>query len=29
MMLDHISNAGLADPNEGMDNVGIRYGFRF
>jgi len=29
VMLDHISNAGLADPNEGMDNVGIRYGFRF
>jgi lipid A 3-O-deacylase len=29
VMLDHISNAGLASPNEGMDNVGIRYGFRF
>ena len=29
VMLDHISNAGLANPNEGMDNVGIRYGFRF
>ena len=29
VMLDHISNAGLANSNEGMDNVGIRYGFRF
>lgn len=29
VMIDHISNAGLASPNEGMDNVGIRYGFRF
>ena len=25
LMLDHISNAGLADENEGLDNVGIRY----
>lgn len=29
VILDHVSNAGLADVNEGMDNVGIRYGFRF
>lgn len=29
VMVDHISNAGLASPNEGMDNVGVRYGFRF
>jgi lipid A 3-O-deacylase len=29
VMVDHISNAGLASPNEGMDNVGLRYGFRF
>lgn len=29
LMLDHVSNAGLATPNEGMDNVGIRYGFQF
>ncbi|HSR73034.1 MAG TPA: acyloxyacyl hydrolase [Kiloniellales bacterium] len=25
----HISNAGLCDPNEGLDTVGLRYGFRF
>lgn len=25
LLLDHISNAGLADENEGLDNVGIRY----
>ncbi|MGJ0486788.1 MAG: acyloxyacyl hydrolase [Methylomicrobium sp.] len=29
VIVDHISNAGLASPNEGMDNVGVRYGFRF
>lgn len=29
VMIDHISNAGLASPNDGMDNVGVRYGFRF
>ena len=28
LMLDHISNAGLADENEGLDNVGIRYALR-
>jgi len=26
---DHVSNAWLASPNEGMDTLGIRYGFRF
>ena len=29
LMFDHISNAYLADPNEGLDTLGIRYGFRF
>ena len=28
-MLDHISNANLADRNEGLDNFGIRYGLKF
>ncbi|MGD9535909.1 MAG: acyloxyacyl hydrolase [Alphaproteobacteria bacterium] len=28
VMLDHISNAGLASENEGLDNVGIRYSLR-
>jgi lipid A 3-O-deacylase len=27
--LDHISNARLCDYNEGLDTVGVRYGFRF
>jgi lipid A 3-O-deacylase len=26
---DHISNAYLADENEGMDTLGVRYGYRF
>jgi lipid A 3-O-deacylase len=26
---DHVSNAGLADANEGMDTLGLRYGYRF
>jgi len=26
---DHISNGYLADPNEGLDTLGIRYGYRF
>jgi lipid A 3-O-deacylase len=25
----HISNAGLAEENEGLDNIAIRYGYRF
>lgn len=29
VLFDHISNAFLADPNEGMDTLGIRYGYRF
>ena len=28
-MIDHISNADICDKNEGLDNVGIRYGYRF
>ena len=28
-MLDHISNAKLCDTNEGIENFGIRYGFRY
>ena len=26
---EHMSNAGLADTNEGLDSVGVRYGYRF
>lgn len=26
---DHISNAFLCDPNEGLETVGIRYGYQF
>jgi hypothetical protein len=26
---DHVSNAYLATPNEGMDTLGLRYGYRF
>lgn len=26
---EHTSNAWLADHNEGMDNIGVRYGYRF
>lgn len=29
LFLDHISNAGLCDENEGLDNLGLRYGYRF
>ena len=29
IMFDHISNAYLANPNEGLDTLGIRYGYRF
>lgn len=29
LMLDHISNAKLCDENEGLENLGIRYGYRF
>ena len=26
---DHVSNASLAHPNEGLDTFGLRYGYRF
>jgi lipid A 3-O-deacylase len=29
VMLDHVSNANLADHNEGLDTVGVRYGLKF
>lgn len=29
IILDHISNGGLKDENEGIDNFGVRYGYRF
>lgn len=29
VMIDHISNGGLCDRNDGMDNAGIRYGYKF
>ena len=29
LYLDHVSNAGLCDPNDGLDSVGLRYGYRF
>jgi lipid A 3-O-deacylase len=29
VMLDHVSNANLADHNEGLDNLGVRYGLKF
>lgn len=29
LMFDHVSNGYLADPNEGLDTLGIRYGYRF
>jgi len=28
-MLDHMSNANLAERNEGLDNFGVRYGLKF
>jgi len=28
-MWDHLSNGGLCSQNEGLDNLGIRYGYRF
>jgi lipid A 3-O-deacylase len=27
--LDHVSNANICDKNEGLENLGIRYGYRF
>jgi hypothetical protein len=29
VMFDHVSNAYLADPNEGLDTIGLRYIYRF
>src|SRR5262249_23774443 len=29
LMLDHVSNAGLATHNQGLTNLGARVGFRF
>jgi lipid A 3-O-deacylase len=29
ILFDHMSNAYLANPNEGMDTIGVRYGFQF
>lgn len=29
IMFDHISNSYLASPNEGLDTIGVRYGFQF
>jgi len=29
IMFDHVSNAYLADPNEGLDTIGFRYIYRF
>ncbi len=29
LLFDHMSNAYLADPNEGLDTLGLRYGYRF
>lgn len=29
LFFDHVSNAWLATPNEGMDTLGIRFGYRF
>ena len=29
LMIDHMSNAYTVDPNEGMDTIGLRYGYLF
>lgn len=29
LMMDHISNANTADPNPGIDNIGLRFGHKF
>jgi hypothetical protein len=29
LYLNHFSNAGLADQNNGLESVGIRFGVRF
>ena len=27
--LDHLSNANICDKNEGLESLGVRYGYRF
>ena len=27
--IEHMSNAGVCDPNDGLTNLGIRYGYKF
>lgn len=29
LYFDHVSNGYLASPNEGLDTIGVRYGYRF
>ncbi len=29
IMFDHVSNGYLSDPNEGLDTIGVRYGYLF
>ena len=29
VLFDHVSNAFLTDPNEGLDTLGLRYGYQF
>jgi lipid A 3-O-deacylase len=29
VLLDHLSNAKICDTNEGLENIGVRYGYRF
>ncbi len=29
VLLDHISNAKICETNEGLENIGVRYGYRF
>jgi hypothetical protein len=29
ILFDHVSNGFLVDPNEGLDTLGLRYGYRF
>jgi hypothetical protein len=29
ILFDHVSNAYLESPNDGMDTLGIVYGYRF
>ena len=29
ILFDHVSNGYFADPNEGLDTLGLRYGYRF